>query len=289
MIVARREERRSESPGRAGGARSQPVRRQRGRAGRRRARVLRGPAALAGPHAAGQRRARRARRWRSPRSAASADLRRALGPGGARRRRPARGRACSAAIAWRSGCPTAPTGCWRSGASQLAGAVAVPVNTRFKESEVEYVVEDSGAAYVFEPEASRCPTASRWSIEDLAPDDLAAIFYTSGTTGFPKGAMTSHAQLPGQHRERDPLRRHRPRRGPVAGDADQRAAVSRHRLQQPAAGHDRARRADLRAGQPARPRGLPAHRERGGRADAHLGAGHLPRAHAPPAVRARPT
>ncbi|MGH3493707.1 MAG: class I adenylate-forming enzyme family protein, partial [Sciscionella sp.] len=30
-----------------------------------------------------------------------------------------------------------------------------------------------------------------WVAEDLQPADLAAIFYTSGTTGFPKGAMTT--------------------------------------------------------------------------------------------------
>ncbi len=31
---------------------------------------------------------------------------------------------------------------------QMLGAVAVPVNTRFTESEIEYVVTDSGASYV---------------------------------------------------------------------------------------------------------------------------------------------
>ena len=74
---------------------------------------------------------------------------------------------------------------------QMLGAVAVPVNTRFTESEIEYVVTDSGASSS-SSRARRCPTASRWSSTTLGHNDLAAIFYTSGTTGFPKGAMTTH-------------------------------------------------------------------------------------------------
>jgi long-chain acyl-CoA synthetase len=74
--------------------------------------------------------------------------------------------------------------------AQMAGAVAVPVNTRFTDSEVEYVVTDSGARFIFDV-GNRLPVARPFVVESSGLDDLAAIFYTSGTTGLPKGAMTT--------------------------------------------------------------------------------------------------
>jgi long-chain acyl-CoA synthetase len=73
----------------------------------------------------------------------------------------------------------------------MAGGVAVPVNTRFTEEEVDYVVGDSGSRVVLGP-GPAVPDGAPYTEEGLRRDDLAAIFYTSGTTGFPKGAMTSH-------------------------------------------------------------------------------------------------
>jgi acyl-CoA synthetase (AMP-forming)/AMP-acid ligase II len=75
--------------------------------------------------------------------------------------------------------------------TQLAGGVVVPVNTRFAEPEIDYVVTDAGAKVVLLPDEA-LPEAVPYVVEDLALSDLAAIFYTSGTTGFPKGAMTTH-------------------------------------------------------------------------------------------------
>src|SRR3954471_9237909 len=56
----------------------------------------------------------------------------------------------------------------------LAGAVVVPVTTRFAEPEVRYVLEDSGAAYVVEP-GRPLPDGEPVTGTDQQHTDLAGI------------------------------------------------------------------------------------------------------------------
>jgi acyl-CoA synthetase (AMP-forming)/AMP-acid ligase II len=79
-----------------------------------------------------------------------------------------------------------------------AGAIPAPVNSQMRPDEIDHVIADTGASLVLrsahavdgaEPLA-QAPTA--------AADDVAALFYTSGTTGRPKGVELTHRAIVGQ-------------------------------------------------------------------------------------------
>jgi acyl-CoA synthetase (AMP-forming)/AMP-acid ligase II len=73
----------------------------------------------------------------------------------------------------------------------MAGGIAVAVNTRSAQPEVEFVLSDSGARVDLAPD-SALPDGQPYVTERLGRTDTAALFYTSGTTGHPKGVPTTH-------------------------------------------------------------------------------------------------
>ncbi|MFT4127258.1 MAG: class I adenylate-forming enzyme family protein [Gordonia sp. (in: high G+C Gram-positive bacteria)] len=73
----------------------------------------------------------------------------------------------------------------------MAGGIAVAVNTRSAEPEVRFVLDDSGARVDLAP-GIELPDGEPYVAQNLTADTVAAMFYTSGTTGSPKGVPTNH-------------------------------------------------------------------------------------------------
>ncbi|MGW5519894.1 class I adenylate-forming enzyme family protein [Nocardia africana] len=73
----------------------------------------------------------------------------------------------------------------------MAGGIVVAVNIRSAAPEVDFVLADSGARIDLAP-GMPLPDGEPIVAQDLSADDSAAIFYTSGTTGHPKGVPTTH-------------------------------------------------------------------------------------------------
>src|SRR5437763_2024761 len=76
-----------------------------------------------------------------------------------------------------------------------AGGVAVPVNPQMRDEEISYVKKDSGANLTVQSADEIMGDPVEAASAD--PDDVAGVFYTSGTTGKPKGAKLSHKALLG--------------------------------------------------------------------------------------------
>ena len=101
----------------------------------------------------------------------------------------------------------------------LAGAAVVPVNAKLHPREVEWIIDNAQARFAFvtadvapgplaglahqiDIESPACdalfdplPAMPLEPLAERGPDDMAWLFYTSGTTGRPKGVMLTHRNL----------------------------------------------------------------------------------------------
>ena len=73
----------------------------------------------------------------------------------------------------------------------LAGGIAVAPNTRSTPRETQFVLDDADVTADLAPDAE-LPEGESYVESGLGRHDKAAMFYTSGTTGNPKGVPTSH-------------------------------------------------------------------------------------------------
>ncbi len=78
-----------------------------------------------------------------------------------------------------------------------AGGIPAPVNDRLKPEEVDHVVADAGAVLVLRNADELARDRPLGACHPAEPTDVGAVFYTSGTTGRPKGAELTHRGILG--------------------------------------------------------------------------------------------